>query len=272
MLILICDDENIVRVGLISILEELEPGKFTFIEAKNGVELIEMANQNPDVAFVDIEMPVMNGLDAIEQASCKSPKTKWFILTGYSEFAYAQQALRLGITDYLLKPVGKKEISQAMQKAKSLVSDDKLVKQYLKSVTDIDFNASSTQNIAKQIKNVTDLGDDDVFRMDIVSKAKAYLQSHYKEHIGVNTIAEKLSITPNYLSRLFREQTGMRLTDYLTQMRMEKAKALLKLQGNSVKYVAEQVGYYNAKHFANVFMKVVGLTPSEYRKTCSKDD
>ena len=272
MLILICDDENIVRVGLISMLEELEPGKHTFIEANNGVELIEMASQNPDVAFVDIEMPLMNGLEAIEKALDICPKTKWFILTGYSEFTYAQRALRLGITDYLLKPVGKKEISQAMQKAKSLASDDKLVKQYLKSVTDIDFNASSTQDIAKQIKNVTDLGDDDEFRMDIVSKVKAYLHSHYKEHIGVNTIAERLNITPNYLSRLFREQTGMRLTDYLTQMRMEIAKALLRVQGNSVKFVADEVGYFNAKHFANVFMKVVGLTPSEYRKASSKDD
>ena len=271
MLILICDDEHIVRVGLISILEELEPGMHTYIEANNGVELVELASQQPDMAFVDIQMPMLNGLDAIEQARGKSPKTKWFVLTGYSEFAYAQKALGLGVSDYLLKPFGKNEISQVMQKAKGMIDNDRVVNTYLNTVTDMDFNASSMQCIAMQIKDVTDLGDRPKLPMDIVSKTKAILQSHYKEPIGVNSIADRLGITPNYLSRLFREHTGIRLTDYLTQMRIEKAKSLLESSGASVKYVAGEVGYYSVKHFSNVFMKVVGISPSEYRKTFSKN-
>ena len=260
-----------VRLGLKSIFEELEPGKHEYLEASNGLELIEKAVHSPDIAFVDIQMPQMDGLDAIEEARVISPSTKWFLLTGYSEFQYAQRALRMGISDYLLKPVGLQDILQVMQKVSSLKSNGNLVKRYLKAVTDMDFDVSSPQSMARKIQSVTDMGVSGEIRADIVSRAKAYIQSRYKEYIGVNSIADHLGITPNYLSRLFREQTGMRMTDYLSRMRINKAKTLLVSSGMTVKSIAEKVGYYSAKHFTKVFIKIEGMTPSEYQRKAEEE-
>lgn len=115
MRILLCDDEPMVRLGLKSKLMELYPGAHSFLEAVNGRELLAQAEELPDLAFVDIKMPLMDGLTAIEQAKAISPDTIWLLLSGYSEFEYAQTALRLGITDYLVKPIGTDELAAVMQ-------------------------------------------------------------------------------------------------------------------------------------------------------------
>ena len=271
MLILICDDEPMVRIGLTSMLEELEPGVHSYIEAANGCELLEKAALLPDLAFVDVQMPVMDGLSAIEAASETSPATKWFLLTGHSQFTYAQRAVGLGISDYLLKPVGIKEIADVMEKVKKWKTDSKLVQNYLKTVTDMDFDPSSPQRMASQIQEMTDAQTGGQSYTDIISKAKSYVQSNYHHDIGVDSIAGHLKITPNYLSRVFRSQTGVKLIEYLSEVRISKAKNLLKNPGISIKDVARLVGYHNAKHFAKVFYKIAGTTPSEYQKGSRPD-
>jgi len=266
MKILICDDEPMVRLGLISMLDEIEPNTHDYIQVENGLELIEAVSEHPDIAFVDIQMPLLDGLGAIEKAREKSPATRWFLVTGHSKFEYAKKAISLGITDYLLKPVGVQDILNVMQKVNKIKSNDNLVKKYFKAITDIDFDVTSSQSIASKIQVLTDIDNNTEFQADIVSKAKAYIQSNYFKDIGVDSIADNIGITPNYLSRLFREQTGVRLKDYITQLKIDKAKTLLDTSGLSIKNVAREVGYHNAKYFTKVFFKVTALTPSEYIK------
>lgn len=106
MYILIADDEPLARYCLKSMLGKIDLPVEIVGEAGNGKELVEKVKScMPDVAFVDIRMPEMNGLEAIRVAKTISPQTKWIILTGFSEFEFAQQALRLEASDYLLKPV-----------------------------------------------------------------------------------------------------------------------------------------------------------------------
>ena len=266
MLILICDDEPMVRIGLKSMLEELEPETHSYVEAVNGCELVEKAALLPDLAFVDVQMPVMDGLSAIEAASETSPATKWFLLTGHSQFTYAQKAVQLGISDYLLKPVGIKEIAGVMEKVHKWKNDNTLVKSYLKTVTDVDFDPSSPQKMALRIQEMTDTQASGEPYADIVSKAKSYVQSHYQNDIGVDSIAGYLNITPNYLSRVFRSQTDVKLIEYLNEVRISKAKNMLNNPNIAIKDVARLVGYQSAKHFSKVFYKIAGTTPSEYQK------
>jgi two-component system, response regulator YesN len=118
MKILLADDEKLIRSSLRSMLEELE---FSFIEieeATNGTEMVEkLKNFQADVAFVDIQMPGLTGLEAINICQSISPGTQWIILTGYSEFSYAKQALELGASGYLLKPVSPEDLHDALKKA-----------------------------------------------------------------------------------------------------------------------------------------------------------
>jgi AraC-like DNA-binding protein/CheY-like chemotaxis protein len=115
MRILIADDEYLVRASLRSMLEELNLPVDFVGEATNGEELVMMVGQSyPDVVFVDIRMPRLNGLDAIRTGKKVSPYTHWYILTGFPEFDYAQEAIRLGVAGYLLKPVKPEELQKVL--------------------------------------------------------------------------------------------------------------------------------------------------------------
>jgi len=114
MKIIIADDERLARVNVRSMLEELEMPVEIIGEAKDGTELVALiAADPPDVVFVDIRMPVMDGLQAIQHAA-HTEHIQWVIISGYSDFAYAQHAIKLQVVDYLLKPVDPDDFRQCM--------------------------------------------------------------------------------------------------------------------------------------------------------------
>lgn len=115
MNILITDDERLVRINLKAMLEELYPGEHHIKEAENGREMVKMIEKDfYDVAFVDINMPKINGLDALEMCRQKSPETQWLVLTGYADFSYAKRSISLGVKGYLLKPPDIEELKLLM--------------------------------------------------------------------------------------------------------------------------------------------------------------
>ncbi len=117
MVILIADDEKLVRYSLKSMLEEIEGPARSIQLARDGPEMIEkVCSTHPDLAFVDIKMPRLNGLEAIARARSLSPHTRWIILTSYSSFDFAKRAIELGAEDYLLKPVSPEELSQVVRR------------------------------------------------------------------------------------------------------------------------------------------------------------
>jgi len=119
MKILIADDESLARSVLKSILQELDLPLEGLKEAVDGEQMIEQVKRYaPELVFVDIRMPKLNGLEAIEEGKKFSPYTRWVILTGYPEFSYAQQAIKLGASDYLLKPVDPEEVKKLVNEAR----------------------------------------------------------------------------------------------------------------------------------------------------------
>lgn len=118
MIILIADDDRLIRFSIRSMLGDiLGDAGDVFLEAKNGTEMVNMCRKHqPDIAFVDIRMPNLNGLDAIEQSREHSPGTEYVIVSGYSDFEYAQKGIRLGVNEYLLKPVDEEELHTVADK------------------------------------------------------------------------------------------------------------------------------------------------------------
>ncbi|WP_273327504.1 response regulator transcription factor [Vallitalea guaymasensis] len=115
MRILIADDEYLVRSTLVSMLGELGISKDWIDEVDNGEALVsQIQTATYDIAFIDIRMPKMNGLEAIEKAKSIAPYTKWVIVTGYSEFSYAKEAIQLGVSNYLLKPISINELGEVI--------------------------------------------------------------------------------------------------------------------------------------------------------------
>jgi two-component system response regulator YesN len=112
---IIADDESLVRVSLASMIKDMETSSQIVGEATNGEELLELvAKHKPNIAIVDIRMPKLDGLEAIRLGKTISPLTRWVILSGYSDFAFAQQALKLGVSEYLLKPVDPADLEKTL--------------------------------------------------------------------------------------------------------------------------------------------------------------
>lgn len=129
MKILIADDERLVRFSLKSMLEEIGVPPRAIHTARDGQELVDIARRvEPDVAFVDIKMPRLDGLAAIERARAISPWTRWIILTSHSSFDFARKAIQLGASDYLLKPVSPADLRQVIDRFSAEIRQD-LVRQ-----------------------------------------------------------------------------------------------------------------------------------------------
>ena len=122
MNILVVEDERVIRQSLRQIIERGSSGEFRVVgEAKEGraaLQLIKELEQAPDVVITDIRMPVMDGLTFIERLQPEHGYITVVILSGYDDFAYAKQAMRLGVTDYLLKPVDPEELMQVLRRVK----------------------------------------------------------------------------------------------------------------------------------------------------------
>jgi two-component system, response regulator YesN len=131
---IVADDEYLVRYSITDMLQELDADGAVTIssitQAANGKELLEqVAAQQPDLAFVDIHMPVLDGLSAIEQGSVLSPHTSWIILTGYAEFDYAKKAISLGALDYLVKPASPGELERVVLQVRQILQEQRTQRQ-----------------------------------------------------------------------------------------------------------------------------------------------
>lgn len=134
--ILVADDEYLERKALSIILGEKSGIDNIEIvgEAADGKEVVELAREKkPDIIFMDVKMPGMNGLKAIKLIKENSSNTRFVILTAYDEFEYVQEALSLGIEEYLLKPVKPQKVrelvSRLVNKIQSSKKDEKIRKQ-----------------------------------------------------------------------------------------------------------------------------------------------
>lgn len=106
------------------------------------------------------------------------------------------------------------------------------------------------------------------FKYDIIKEVQLFIQEHYQHNITLNVLAEHFYLHPNYLSRLFKEKSGKNFSDFIMEVRMEKAKELLCSHDNKVLEISSLAGYDNPRYFSKVFKQYTGMTPSEYRESC----
>lgn len=100
---------------------------------------------------------------------------------------------------------------------------------------------------------------------DIVSDAKEYIAANYSRDISLDDVSRNVDVSPYYFTRLFKEETGVTFVEYLTTMRIDKAKEMLNASQFSMKEICQAVGYSDPNYFSRIFKKNVGVTPTEYR-------
>lgn len=116
MIILIADDDRLVRFTIKSMLGEILDTEYRILEARNGSEMIALTREHmPDIVFTDIKMPCMNGMDAIAECRKYTDRTEFVVVSGYSDFEYAQRCISLGVNEYILKPIEKEKLAEIME-------------------------------------------------------------------------------------------------------------------------------------------------------------
>ena len=127
--ILLVDDEKLERKVISYLVEKHRPGLEVIGEASNGIEAVELAlHLQPDIILIDIKMPTINGLEATRKIKQKLKKVKIVIITAYDEFEFAQEAVKVGATDYLLKPVHPEEILRILDSLTEQILQEKAQK------------------------------------------------------------------------------------------------------------------------------------------------
>jgi two-component system response regulator YesN len=489
MIILLADDDKYVRFSLKSMLHDIIREECIIIEAKDGKALVEQCRMHrPDIAFVDINMPLLDGITGIAYCKKDSPETQFVVLTGHSDFHYAQKCVSLGISEYVLKPIDFEHLKLILNKLTSdlahtlsFINSDFQVKlinyfelldeiggssdeisninrefqlnpgmsgtfygfvfyvdfynnpasyaiyrelrkeintmgaqllrkkqryailnaeegvlravflskkddfpkllngmqrlcqdrsrvdinvscmytqerdlynlyrnlntleenhflrigkpaasvftvdegsfsrpdrDFLRQIKDLvnaylDINEASYTKIINNLyrsylnkapgvdlkivsthiyiltgnsvdwsgykafcRSLVDMGQNmyantniPASSIDKIELIKAYIDKNYMADIGINFLAEKFELTPNYLSKLFHDKTGTKFVDYVTNIRIANAKRLLVQNRTAlIKDIALMVGYFSARHFSNVFRKIVGVYPAEFRE------
>ncbi len=236
--VVIVDDEPIIVEGLSRLLPWEKYGCEVVGTAYNGNEGLEMIRkEKPDILFSDIAMPGMDGLTMIAALKSEFPEMQISILTGYRDFDFCQRALRLGVARFLLKPSNMEELEEA-----------------LRTMTE----RCGRQEETAQTENASGF---------IVRNALAYMEEHYQEKLTLNKVADQIYVSQWHLSKLLNKQEGKNFSEILNQIRINKAKELLKDPALRIADIAEMVGFVEVAHFSRVFKKVAGVSANEYRNT-----
>jgi two-component system, response regulator YesN len=250
--IVIVDDEPRTRQGLQRTLENWNNGEYTILTAESGEEVIKIADeQKIHILLSDIRMPEMTGLQLLKNIKAKGLSPVVIMISAYSEFSYAQEALRLGVVNYLLKPLGKKKLIEAVEEAVQVVEKQMRLGMIEKVVDERIVDANTKIDSTK----------------DTIREAINYIDKHLKDEINQKDVAAHVHLNPSYFSVLFKEQVKLTFSEYVTRRRIQRAKELMLSTNLPISEIAEEAGYKTSKYFIKLFKELEGMTPSAYRKT-----
>ena len=244
--VVLIDDEKIIVDGLTRVIKwadyncEVVGAAY---DAAGGAALIRRVR--PHIVFTDIKMPDQDGLTMLAGLKSEFPEMQIAVLTGYRDFNYAQEAIKLGVTRFLLKPSKMDELHEALSAMKERLN--KLPPDAAAGEDEpcLDRHAGSF----------------------IVNQATAYIEEHYAQKLTLQEVADKCYVSQWHLSKLINKYTGNTFYELLNNVRIEKAKALLNDPKLKIGDIVDMVGYSDAAHFSRVFKRIVGVSANEYRNT-----
>lgn len=244
--ILLTDDEELALKGLEEGLDwdKLNVDKVYKCHSKDTA--IRMLKMHPvDIIITDIEMPNGNGLELIKWVRENKPEIKSVFYTGHAQFSYAQEALRLGVEDYLLKPVPYKKLELIIEKIKKKI----LVLEKIVDLSELveDCTDGNPENIVDQVK-------------------KLIAENLSVGNLQRDELAAMVHVSAGYLGRIFKKETGVTITDYVIKKRIVIAKQLLIKTNLSITDISTRVGISYSSYFTKVFKEQVEMTPQEYRQ------
>jgi YesN/AraC family two-component response regulator len=251
MRILIAEDEESIAKGIESILQAEAQYKHQILFAENGQQALQIASSTSlDLIITDIRMFRMTGIEFIEQLKKHNITCKIIIISGYSNFEYVQRALRVGVMDYLLKPIDKKRLLE-------------LVDQVWRELPE--------KYVSKTIANPI---NHDFFNLDFekeeyprsLQKVVGFIVKNYTLDLSLQMLSEELMLHPNYISTLINKHFMVSFNYVLDYIRLEKACELLVTTDMTIAEISHLVGYNNERRLYTAFRKRLRSSPGDFRK------
>ncbi|MBN2439933.1 MAG: response regulator transcription factor [Spirochaetales bacterium] len=207
--------------------------EYDVLEAADGQEAIDIIKKPNmiDLAILDFKMPGIQGTEVLKQLKELEPGLIIIILTGYSSKELIIESLQKHADDFLEKPL----------------------------------NIEKTLN---RIKHLLDTKQNDV--KGVIEKLKYFVEKNFHKDAGLTEASEVVCLSPKYISKIFKEETGIGFNEYKLTLKMDKARELLSSHEYNINEIAGKTGYLNVESFVRIFKKMTGVTPSEYREKILK--
>lgn len=210
----------------------------TFNDARLALDMI--VTKKPDLVLTDVRMPEYSGLDLVRIARENNCKTKFVMISGHAEFQYAQEAIRYGVTDYLLKPVSRETADKTLARIK------------------------------KDLDELRGGNSESVFDNAAFNEMIRYINEHYREKLQLGELSKQFNMNRTYCSELFKKNMGISFVEYVTKLRMKAAADMIE-KGVSMQDIAQMMDY-DYYHFNKVFKKYYNLTPRQYKQKDNNED
>lgn len=241
--VFVVEDEPWARRGIMNLIDWNAHNMEIVGSAEDGFEaldLIRSGSVRPDILLTDIRMPDKSGLDLLDELIDIQPSLHAVILSGYRDFEYARQALRFGVFEYLVKPVGKKVLLETMTR---------LIARIEGKTSEVSSVTPQGQKAPLLIRHTVEL-----------------VEQYITEPSSLANVAAELSVNAAYLSNLFSEHMGENFKHYVARRKIEKAKIIWRDHPWLKVYeLCERVGYRDVNHFSQMFKSIEGVTPREYK-------
>ena len=239
--VIVADDEGYIREALKRLInwEKMDCDLIAVLE--DGQEVISYLEEDtPDIVITDIRMPEMDGIEVCKYIYETHPEIQVIILTAYSDFEYAKSAIKYSVCEYVLKVSIIDELPEAIEKATG-----KLI-QLKKEIEKEEISQMEQRSLIQQINQ--------------------YIEQNFKNKISLDEIAETLHVNRSYLSRIYKNKTGLNLFDTILHLKIEAAKGYLLNTEMKTYEISEAIGVEDPGYFSKMFKKITGVSPKEFRK------
>ena len=242
--VVLVEDEDLIRRGLMFKMDWTSVDCVVAGEASGGAEGLRLIEElRPDIVITDVRMPDMSGLDML-RVSMPAFGHAAIIISGYSEFDYAREAIHLGVTEYLLKPVDFDELKLSIDKITS------------RKRQEADWKKRSG-DAGRELP----LPDPCGIKNEYARKMLLYIKEHYAEKISIMDLSAEYDISSTHLNAKFKAETGYTFHDFLNYYRISRAVELQNTTALKLYEIAERVGISDYKYFSKVYKKYVGYPP-----------
>lgn len=272
--VIIVDDEPIIVEGLQKGIEWEKWNCEIVGTGSSGMEGLELVKKlEPDILISDISMANMDGLAMVAAIKSEHPNVEVCLLTGFRNFEYAQQAIKLGVTRFLLKPSKIDELEEAIDAMiKNLQSKGKTGESDLDNIWDCQnsYEKYLYNTFIKERLNQHE--DDSKIRFNdansyIIKKAIIYMYNNYVQKLSLLDVADHCYISSWHLSKLLNQYTGKGFFEIVNRIRIDKAKELLKGSTAKIQEISDMVGFQDVTHFSRIFKNYEGISPKDYRNS-----